>query len=52
MNLDKYDQHILSHIQTLLQEHPKLTFIQDNAPSHQSYITTRNLQRRGIQYKK
>ena len=52
MNLDKYNQYILPGIQELLREHPELTFIQDNAPSHRSQKTTRNLQRRRIRYKK
>ena len=45
-----YDLHILSVIQTYMEANPGLIFMQDNAPSHQSKLTTRNLQRRQISY--
>jgi transposase len=52
MNLDKYNKHILLAIQELMETHPELTFIQDNALLHCSKKTAQNMKRRGIRYKK
>ena len=52
MNSVKYDQYILPGIQALVETHPELTYIQDNAPSHRSQLTARNLVRRGIRTRK
>lgn len=38
-------------IQDLLERNPDFVFMQDNAPSHSSYITSRHLCARGIQYR-
>lgn len=48
----KYNQYILPDIQALVEAHPELTFMQDNAPSHRSRLTARNLARRGIRTRK
>lgn len=42
----KYNQDILPGIQPLVEAHPELTFMQDNAPSHRSRLTARKLARR------
>lgn len=42
----KYNQYILPGIQPLVEAHPELTFMQDNAPSHRSRLTARKLARR------
>ena len=41
----KYDQYILPGIQALVETHPELTYMQDNAPSHRSRLTAQNLAR-------
>jgi hypothetical protein len=48
INSDTYDLHILSQLQAYIEENPGLIFMQDNAPSHRSEKTKRNLQRQGI----
>lgn len=45
-----YDEHVLSVVQTFMEQNPSLTFMQDNAPSHQSQITARNLAKRRIRH--
>jgi transposase len=44
----KYDAYILSQLQPFFAANPSFLYMQDNAPSHRSRLTTRNLQRRGI----
>lgn len=48
----KYNQYILPGVQALMEAHPELRFMQDNAPSHRSRLTARNLARRGIRTRK
>jgi hypothetical protein len=48
VNSERYDQYILPGIQTLLHDHPELTFQHDNAPAHRSAYTQLALIRRGI----
>jgi len=50
INSESYDTHILSRVQAFMEENPGLIFMQDNAPSHWSQKTARNLQTRGIIY--
>jgi transposase len=50
INSERYDRYILSKIQEFMDENPGLIFMQDNAPSHRSQLTARNLRRRGITY--
>src|SRR5271165_2194899 len=49
INSVKYNQFFLSQIEEYMQAHPGLIFMQDNAPSHRSQLTLRNLDRRHIQ---
>lgn len=35
----KSDQYILPRIQALVETHPRLTYMQDNAPAHLSLLT-------------
>jgi hypothetical protein len=50
MNCTTYNVHILSRVQAYMEAHLGLIFMQDNATSHRSQITTKNLQTRGIAY--
>lgn len=48
INSAKYNEHILSSIQALVEAHSELIYMQDNAPSHRSRLTISNLQIRDI----
>jgi hypothetical protein len=50
INSASYNTHVLSEIQAFMEANPGLIFMQDNAPSHRSQITARNLQIRQITY--
>jgi len=45
-----YNIHILLEIQAFIQTNPSLIFMQDNAPTHRSKLTARNLLARQIPY--
>jgi len=48
INSAKYNIYVLSRIQEFMEANPGLIFMQDNAPSHWSQETMRNLWRRRI----
>jgi hypothetical protein len=50
MNSASYNIYTLSGIQAYIKANLRLIFMQDNAPSHRSQLTARNLQIQQITY--